>query len=290
MKHLKIFTVSLALFLWSASSAVLAQPALWLIEDGDTQIHLFGTIHVGSDKLQWLDDDLKNKIQNADVIYLELSREDLSPEATLPFVQQYGLLAAGTTIDQRLSAETYEKLQNELLTYGMPPNAFDQMRPWLGAITLTVLKAQSMGMDPEQGVEKKILSLIHANTPVRGLESIEDQLGIFGDLSPEIEEQYLQQTLAEVEQLEDMLDGITTAWIKGDLSKLEKLVNGNMSNYPDMADKFLYQRNRNWIHPLKDILNKPGSFFVAVGAGHLLGEQGVPELLRKEGIQVKRLP
>lgn len=290
MKHLKIFTISLALFLWSASSAVLAQPALWLIEDEDTQIHLFGTMHVGADHQPWLTPELEQKIREADQIYAEISSEEMSPAVSSQMMFKYGMLPPGQKLTDHLSNETRQVFLSYLDRKSIPLQNLQTMRPWLIAQLLTLQEFAGLGYDIQKGGEMQITALAQkSGISVKGLETLEQQMLILSDASPKEQDLQLAATIKELQKIEEVMKELTGSWFAGDLPRLEKALLTSLGAVPGQADKLLYQRNHNWVSQIQEMLDQPGRIFVAVGAGHTVGAQGVPELLRKAGLKVVRL-
>jgi hypothetical protein len=126
--------------------------------------------------------------------------------------------------------------------------------------------------------------------PLKGFETVEQQLRFLADLTPEEEMGYLRQTLADAGEGKARLDAMESAWLAGDDAALTRLAIGSLQDLaPLFYRRFDVDRNQRWVPQIETLLNTPGVRFVAVGDGHLLGPDGVPELLRKDGWRVERV-
>ena len=113
---------------------------------------------------------------------------------------------------------------------------------------------------------------------------IEEQLAIFDSLPVETQIRFLMETAEGVDDIKAMLDLMVAEWAEGDADELARLINESMTD-PLLAERLLYARNANWARWIEERLDAPGTVFVAVGAGHLAGDQSVQEL----GIETARV-
>lgn len=288
-----IRSVSLFLFslFWLAVSLpTAAAPARWVISDDDTTILLFGTIHALRPDVEWLDSGLRSDIGRMDGIFLELAPEQQVPEIMNPLVIEHGLLKNGEQLAALLDSETYTTLQKRFQAAGMVEAQYGQLRPWMAGITLTVIEFAKQGFNPELGVEKILTRIAGENgVPVAGLETAEYQIGRFAGLPRAQEVHLLTLSLDQLSDTGKLIGDMTDFWTAGDVDGLGNLLTEEMKKTPELAERLLYERNRNWVGQMKEILAQPGTYMVAVGAGHLTGDQSLIELLEKDGVAVKRV-
>lgn len=268
-----------------------AEPALWKIEQDDATVWLFGTFHLLPPSLDWRTEPVTGALQAADIVWFEADVQ--SPQAqqrTVELVPQLGMNPPGVTLSSLLDEETGELLERIAPAIGAPPAALDPLRPWLVGLTLAVMQIQQLGFDPAAGVE----SILHAEAQAAGkafryFETIDEQLGFFAGLPSEVEIEMLAQTLRDMEELPAQLDEMVVAWATGDLGTLDEAVNASVRDTsPEVYEALLVERNRNWIPDITAMLDEGGTHFVAVGAGHLVGEDSVIALLEAEGVRVER--
>ena len=272
-------------------AAIEADPAYWRITDADSEVYVFGTFHILPEDLDWWTDDLMAAVDSADTLYLEADVH--SPEAQAQMqslIPQYGLNPQGVTLSSMLDAETQALLAEVAPTVGAAPAALEPMQPWLVQVLLSVSRIQQMGFDPNAGAEMQLIGHVRdTGTQFGYFETAEEQIGFLSGIPQSVQIKGLAETLHEIEDLPQEVDDMVRAWATGDMQALDDYVNGDMrAETPEVYEAVIVQRNRNWIPQIEDILDGEGVAFIAVGAGHLPGEEGVIELLRARGHEVVR--
>ncbi|WP_447755167.1 TraB/GumN family protein [Sphingopyxis fribergensis] len=274
----------------TASAAVTdADPALWVVKDDDTTIYLFGTVHVLKPGLGWFDEAVKDAFDKSDQLMLEV----VLPEDQAEMVNTMMPLAidqSGKTLSSRLDPEQLKAYQAALTSLGIAPAQFDVFEPWFPAITLSVLPLTKLGYDPEQGAEKLLTGFAkRSNKPVAGLETLTEQLGFFDTLPETQQVAFLNAVVRDLDKLGPLLDKMVALWAKGDSDGLAAAMNESMLATPELTKTLLWDRNARWADQLKARMDKPGTVFVAVGAGHLAGEHSVQDYLKERGLTAKRV-
>jgi hypothetical protein len=198
---------------------------------------------------------------------------------------------ADQPLSATMSAEQYQRFSALTQRLGVPAANFERMKPWMAAITLTVLPMMQAGYDPQAGVDRAIDAAADAGGKQRrAFETIEQQLGFLSGLSPEMQRQMLLDTIDETEEGPAQLDALSTAWERGDEDALKAQVIDEMrSEYPELYQVLFVQRNASWVEALTHELEGSGVDFVAVGAGHLVGPDGLVAQLRARGLRVERV-
>ena len=115
-----------------------------------------------------------------------------------------------------------------------------------------------------------------------GLETIDDQLGIFTHLTLPQQRDYMRSTLDETADAHETAQ-VVQAWEAGDVAALEKLLREGSQDSPELYQKLTTDRNRRWLPKITQMLNADGNYLVVVGALHLIGHDGVIELLQRSG-------
>lgn len=273
----------------AAETTVKVKPALWAVKDADTTVYLFGTVHVLKPGLSWFDGAVQKAFDKSDELVLELVLPDDQAEvakATLPMAMDQ----SGKPLPQKLDPETLAAYQATLTGLGLPANAFDAFEPWFAGVTLSVLPLTKHGYDPNQGVEKQLTAKAKAGAkPVSGFETLTEQLGFF-DTLPEVEQvSFLKSVVKDIDKLGPQLDKMVLLWGKGDPDGLAVTMNESMEATPELAKTLLFDRNARWADQIKTRMDKPGTVFVAVGAGHLAGEKSVQDYLAERGLKAQRI-
>jgi uncharacterized protein YbaP (TraB family) len=163
-------------------------------------------------------------------------------------------------------------------------------KPWVAALTLIVVQLQKLGYDPSFGIDRQLAQRAQqANKPISGLETAEYQFDQLDRLSRVMQEMMLRQSFTEMEQLGKTVDEMVLAWRNGDVASAEKLFLESMTDYPEIREKLLDERNHNWLPKIDQFLKLDEDVLVVVGAAHLLGKNGVIELLKSRGYKMEQM-
>lgn len=278
-----------ALFLLGSCGAAPrdAKPALWAVRDGDTTIYLFGTVHLLRPDLRWFQGPVRTAFDASDTLVLELV---MPPEAeTQALLDQLGRTPGDPEVEA-LPPPEHARLEGALRQAGLSPQALDRDEPWLAALTLSLLPLQKLGYDDASGAEKVLQSAAQgAGKTVQGLETAEQQFGYFDHLSAAAQTRLLGDTLDGLPGTGATIEAMIVAWSNGDADGLARLLNADLAGNPELRDTLLIARNRNWARWIAARMRRPGTVFVAVGAGHLAGGQSVLAMLEQAGLKVERL-
>ena len=298
-----VLSFSLAL-LGNFSSAMAgdtrAAPALWKIDTGHGTIYLFGSFHILPRDLQWRTPELDAALNTAQQLDFEINMDEAQDPARMgALIRQFGFLPEGQSLHRMLATEYRAKLDAELAELGLPPQGVDRMRPWLVALTITSLSALKHTSKPGEkldpgaatgdhgGADIQLWNWAKANNKLRGaLETLDSQIHIFSDLSREQEIQYLIVTLQQTGKLDDDLEKLLRAWTSGDLNSLDKELNADANQFPQLHQALLTDRHAKWIPEIEAMMNDGRNHVVIVGAAHLVGKGSVIDLLRSKGIRV----
>jgi len=265
-------------------------PALYVVRDADSTMYLYGTVHVRPRDTDWGDQDVRDALASAQEIWTEI---EISPEAdqrAQALAGQMGM-SPDRPLSSILSAEENERLNALTQRLGIPRAYLEPMQPWMAGLTLSLIPIMRAGYDPASGVDRAVDAYGDANgRTMRSFETIEQQLGFFAGLNDETQRQFLLEAIDEAEQGPAMIAEMTTAWERGDLDALERaVVTDTREEYPEVYEALFVRRNNAWMEVLVRELEGSGVDFVAVGAGHLLGEDGLVAQLRARGYTVERV-
>lgn len=270
--------------------ALPAGPAMWQVADEDTTIYLFGTVHILPKEVEWLDNTITDALGRSDIIITELPMDAAADAELAQLSATMSNLPEGTTLRSLLTPEQTATLEGALEKLGIPPAAFaqfDGMKPWSAAMMLSVVPLIQQGYSADRGVEKVLLGKA-SDKPRGALETPAFQLGIFDNLPQDAQIAFLMEAAGGIDDLKPMLDRMVATWVAGDHEKLADLMNEGMDD-PALADALLYSRNANWADWIASRLAEPGTVFIAVGAGHLAGDNSVQDMLAAKGIGAARV-
>jgi len=271
-----------------AAATTEASPALWVVKDDDTTIYLFGTVHVLRPGLSWFDDAVRKAFDDSDEVVLELVMPEAS--AMQAAVMKHAVNASGTPLSQQVPADKREAYTQALAKLGMPATALDTFQPWFAATQMSVLTLTSSGYDANSGAEKVITqAATEAGKPVSGLETVDEQLGFFSGLSSASQIALLASTIDELPNATKLTDDMVAKWAAGDPQGLGELMNESLRETPELSKVLLADRNARWAEWIEARMAKPGTVFIAVGAGHLAGNDSVQAMLAGRKLTATRV-
>jgi len=266
-----------------------AEPALWRITDTDSEIWLFGTVHVLPPELEWRGPRFEAAFAAADELVTETDTSEAALAQIQTLTQQHGMLPRGERLSARLTPEQRARFQSTARELGLNPAALEPARPWLAALQLTFAYVSREGHSADAGVENVLVAEAQrAGKRQSYLETADLQIRVLADLPPADENALLISSIAEIEAGDNSLAVMDAAWARGDLAELERLLDEQLAeSTPALREAMFYARNRNWADQISERLAGSGRTFIAVGSAHLVGEQNLVALLRERGIAVE---
>ena len=265
-----------------------AEPAIWVVKGPHATVYLFGTIHALDNNHPWHSPKIDAAIKQSQSLWLEVPNvEDAA--SMQPLIMQLGLDMAHP-LSSKLTPDQMAKLNKAAAELPGGPGMLDMMKPWLAGMMLSVVPIMQAGYDPNTGVELQLKpEFTAASKPVKGFETAEQQLHYFADMSDKAQLDFLVSELDDSDKAVDEFKELVAAWYAGDVDKLDALNNADFRDkHPDLFQLLIVKRNQNFTTQVEDLLKSEGTTFVAIGAGHLVGKEGVPAMLEKQGYKVTR--
>jgi uncharacterized protein YbaP (TraB family) len=282
----------LSVNLWLLLILLLTVPAqakntLWQVRAGENTLYLLGSLHVLKKDSYPLPPLMEEIYTASHAVVFETDMDEMDTPAMQKKIVNYGRLPASQTLQQQLSAPTWQLLQKKMTELKIPEEKVRQMKPWLCALTLTVTDLERLGFLAEYGLDEHFYARAKQDKKkIIPLESVDFQLSLFYSQSRHEQEEFLMQTLTDL-QVADALSGeMENAWKNGDGEKLYTLIAKSFAGYPKQYARLVLQRNKNWLPVLEKILKREQVTLVVVGAGHLVGPGSVVDLLRRKGYPV----
>ncbi|MBL7724921.1 MAG: TraB/GumN family protein [Chitinophagaceae bacterium] len=260
---------------------------LWKIEGNGLEkpSYLFGTIHMICKEDAVLSENMKKVITDCDEVYFEIDMDNLFE--MLGAMSKMKMLG-DTTLKDLLSDSDYLKVKNFFKDKNslLPFSVLETYKPILASSTLT---QSEMPCDGATAMEQVIMSAAkESKKKIKGLETMAQQAGFLDSIPYKYQAEELvkyidSSTLSSGDN--KMMNAMFEAYRQQDLKKLEELMVDSDAGLSSFTNILLYNRNANWVEKLKTLMTEK-SLLVAVGAGHLPGEKGVINLLKKEGYTV----
>ena len=273
----------------NAATPAAAKPAMWRLADQDTTIYLFGTFHLLPPNHQWRTAAFDQALARADELVLEIANVD-DQAAAASAMMKLGMSPNLPPLTERVPADKRAALAAMIVESGYPPAMFDRLETWAAALALTGVTFKRLGITGDAGVEK-VIGAGHkaAGKPIRGLETVDQQLGLFDTLPEKSQRQFLVAVLESPEDAQEEFRRMLDAWSRGDEAGIAATFDEGANMSAELRKALLADRNARWAEWLDNRMDRPGTVFVAVGAGHLAGRDSVQTMLKARGFTAKRV-
>lgn len=273
--------VLLALFVVAVvcQEATKATPVFWKVE-ADKPVYLLGTVHLGVDAAKEFPVEVWQNLRQCKTLVLEIDMSNVNQFAMMTKMQ----LPPGKTLDQLLGAEYWEKFKE--FVKPQPAALFKGFKPW---VVQSIAAQKFMPLTP--AVEMTLMEKANKNgIKIEALETMEDQLGAIDAVPEEEHVKSIRSMLDDTDGARKEALALLSAYRKGDLEEIKKMAleSEDAKEAPGMIEHVMVNRNKKWIPSIEKYIKK-GNVFIAVGAGHFVGDQGVIKLLEAKGYKVTRI-
>ncbi|WP_265563375.1 TraB/GumN family protein [Sphingomicrobium arenosum] len=274
----------------AAERAGVVDPAIWLVRDEDTSIYILGTFHLLPEEYEWRTDTINAAIVDSDTLVLETIIDQDNPTELGLLMARMGMAQGLPPIEQRVAPAKRALLMQKIAKSGQPVAAFNLMENWVAGLTLFAQTAAELGLTAEAGVESDLrAAFTAAGKPLDQLETNEEQLSYFDNLSPETQREFLESTIVSAEDTKAAFGAMLESWTQGNVEGIAMTFNEGMPIGSEIRSAILTRRNRNWANWIDARMDQPGTLMVAVGAGHLAGDDSLILMLEAAGHRVTRL-
>jgi uncharacterized protein YbaP (TraB family) len=261
--------------LWEVTGKDLARP-----------VYIYGTMHLLCAKDAVLSNNLQNIVKNADEIYFEIDMDDISE---LLSGLKEGKMKNDTSLADLYSSDEYERIKSFFDHHGMGMELqmLNKMQPMLisALVYQAILPCQSA-----DGIEMNIMKLAHQyHKEIKGLETAAFQASVLDKIPYSSQAKELLYSIDSVQNTESETDEMIELYKEQDLDKLlEYSLKSEGGTNSDIQDVMINNRNKNWVEQFP-VITKDKSILIAVGAGHLGGEEGLLNLLKEKGYSIRPL-
>lgn len=263
---------------------------LWKAEGAGNSVYLLGSVHLLRREDHPLPAVIDAAYDDADTLFMELDMDDLDPLAMQATVNRLGMLDEGQSLRDVMGEDLYEEAMRAAESLDIPLEMLARTEPWYAAITVEQLALTRIGFNPLWGIEMHMMSRASQDgKEIHGFESVEQQLGFLDALSLDVQRELLLQTLADGANIRDIMDQLVTAWRTGDIAYMEETLLAEITDYPELYEAIVADRNRNWVNTIDKLLRDEEDYLVIVGALHLIGKDGMPQLLEARGYKVSQM-
>ena len=290
------FLVFEAAYQWRSDTDVnetLGKSFIWKISSQTNCIYLLGSVHIGSKDLYPLDSSIEAAFKEAKYLVVEININDVDPnsDSYIGMVIYYATYPKGEGLKENLSADLYEQLKVKLEKLNVKITTVNNFRPWLLALIMG-MDTDLMSYDVEYGIDVHFINEAERiDKSILQLEGVIDQLAALSDVPDEV---MVKMILSDVVYYspEQTLEFLFDAWETGNAAKMEGVLFLGSLFEPELApynEILVDQRNSKWIDKIENYLADDETYFVVVGAGHLVGENGLLNLLKNKGYTLEQL-
>ena len=280
----RLFLTAFLLLPLFANSAESEQKShcLWRLKGESNTIYLLGSIHVLRKSDYPLPDKMNAAFADADVLVLEIDIAQAGNAAAMRSM----MLPAGKTLKDVLSKKTYRMLAKRFREAKLPLQGVEKFKAWIAVETLMMTELMKLGYKPTHGLDLHFFQRAKkAGMETGSLETVEVQMALMEKLGSD---KLVRQALRELDIMESELEAMIRAWKAGDLEALAQSI-GEMKDDADIYDAVFSKRNEAWVKQIIPMMKQQQDYLIVVGAGHLVGEGNVIELLEAAGHSLERL-
>lgn len=287
MMRLRVLVLLVACWCGLAAPA-LADPPLWRLKRGDTEIVLFGSVHVLNEGVAWRTPALDAALAQADEVWFEIPIDPAARAQGAGAAMRRGRLPPRTRLTTLLPREGRALLARTAARLGLPMTQLERMRPWFAEAVISLADLQMRGARQAEGVEEQLSARAPATARLRAFETPEQQIGILAGQSTREQVSSLMETMRQIEEEPQTFGELQAAWAAGDVAWIEREALSPMrQKTPRLYKALVVDRNRRWASAIDRRLREGGRVVMIVGVGHLVGPESVPSLLRRKGYAVE---
>jgi uncharacterized protein len=277
-----------SLTLYGAQSR--AASPVWAVHGARATVYLAGSVHLLKAQDAQLPAGFERAYEDSQCLVMEIDLGRITPTQISSWVERHGSLPAGEHLRTVLGEPRYARLSAAAATLGAPMPAFDSQQPWVIAVELAELEYLSLGYDPEQGAEQQLVRRARADHKATdGLETVNEELGGLEAMPREDQLRVLDQTLQELREAPSDMRVVVAAWRRGDAGRLSAILSKQYRDFPTLYRPLVTVRNQHWLPQIEQLLQGGKNCMVVVGALHLVGHDGLLELLRRDGYRPEQL-
>jgi len=263
---------------------------LWKVQSSRSTVYLLGSIHFLKEEVYPLNQAIENAYESSDTLVVEANINELG-NLDLKMLADRAFYKTNDDIEKHVSPETYRLIEKERKTLGMPAEIIRMQKPWFLALSFQAMELVRLGYDPQHGVDYHFLRRAQGKKTILELESLDEQLGLLSAFSDKEQEQFLLYTLRTLSSMDSQVGSMVRAWTSGDAQAMESIISDaavHDASITPVIRKLFDERNVKMTSRIEGYLNSNGSYFVIVGAGHLVGKRGLVELIKSKGYVVEQ--
>ena len=294
-KGLERYVLILLLLVWSVhvppALSKDSKSFLWKIRSKTNTVYLLGSVHLFKKELYPLSKSIEDAFDQSSVVVVE-ANVGSGLQIDLQQLVEKAVYPGDDTLEKHVSRETFEVISKRAGALGVPPEMINKQKPWLLGLMFSSVEYLKLGFDPDYGIDKHFLSKAVGKKEIVELESLDYQINLLSNLSDRNQELFLMLTFRDLDSLRKDTDTLLQAWVSGDAKEVERILTRNVtedSRLYSIYEILIDNRNKTMASKIEDFLKARETHFVIVGAGHLVGDKGIVEILKKKGYPVDQM-
>jgi len=270
-------------------SVTVPKNCLWEVKGTSNTVFLLRSLHFLKSDTYPLAAAINGAYSRSRKVVFETDMGAMVDPAVQARILHMALYPEGQSLLPNLPDDMRAALQTKMADLGLPMDQFVRFKPWFIALTITAKELERLEFSPDNGIDAHFDARARSDQKKIGyFESVDYQLDLLGNMGTDDQMAFLGQTLKDLQIAGEMAEDIVKYWQKGQVDKLYSLLFKSFKDYPEIEERLLLQRNKDWVKKIEAMLGEPDDTFIVVGAGHLVGPQSVVDLLRQRGYTVKQ--
>jgi len=263
---------------------------MWKATSPVSTLYLVGSIHLGDKSMYPLPSEVESAFAAAKVLVVEINLKKVDPAKTMASVMQYGMYYGDDSLSRHIPRETSDALDSYCAQHNFPRTRVEQLKPWMAAVTVAALAWQDAGEEPSFGIDMHFLNESKPPQRIEEIETSESQLSLFVNATEEEQLSLLSTTLKQGDKIKDIVKRIQAAYLSGDPAELKRTMDEQSdTGSKSLTKKLIDDRNFTMAARLEEYLKNKEKAFVVVGAAHIVGDNGIAQLLRNKGYKVEQV-
>ncbi|MFC1594588.1 TraB/GumN family protein [Candidatus Omnitrophota bacterium] len=264
---------------------------LWKTSSATNTLYLLGSIHLANKNLYPLNAAIEDAFNASDILVVEVNLNETNPLEVAQKFEKAGTYPPGETLKKYLSDESLTLTKAKLQKLGLDLSLMNHYKPWLLALNVTEIWLLRLGFSAHYGIDSHFMAKASGKKIVE-LETVDYQINLFRNLTDQLSEMLLVSTLVDLDIIETEMKTLLKAWRQGDTKFVESILLKGLQDFPELLpvyETILYKRNIEMASRIESFFQTDDTYFIVVGAAHLVGDKGILHILKNRGYSFEQL-
>lgn len=263
---------------------------LWSVEGENNTVYIQGAINTMKESDYPVNPVIEKAYNDSQVIVVETDMSVVTNADMERIMVSKGLYKGGGMLRDDVSEDTFNKAMEVADDVGLPRHVAERWKPWFLSINLSLMKFRKLGYKTHLALPAYFTDRANKDgKEVLSLETLEYTSELFNDISRKTQEALLVKTIRELDAVEELTDRMVVAWKYGNVAELGDLTEKMFEGFPELYETIVVNRSERWVEQIEVFLEDDVNYFVIVGAGHLVGDLNLIELIGYTGFTPKQM-